>query len=50
MAEMKKINPGYNKVIIKAGTYPKQDKDVTVIGYRRTSSPRATCPRTRSTG
>ena len=33
MAEMKKMNPGYNKLIIKAGTYPKQDKDVPVIGY-----------------
>ncbi len=33
MGEMKKANPGYNKLIIKAGTYPKQDKDVPVIGY-----------------
>ena len=33
MNEMKKMNPGYNKLIIKAGTYPKQDKDVPVIGY-----------------
>jgi hypothetical protein len=33
MAELKKLNPGYNKLIIKAGTYPKQDKDVPVIGY-----------------
>ena len=33
MAAMKKFNPGYNKLIIKAGTYPKQDKDVPVIGY-----------------
>ena len=33
MAEMKKMNPGYNKLTIKAGTYPKQDKDVEVIGY-----------------
>ena len=33
MAEMKKMNPGYNKLVIKAGTYPKQDKDVPVIGY-----------------
>jgi uncharacterized protein len=30
---LKKQNPGYNKLIIKAGTYPKQDKDVPVIGY-----------------
>jgi hypothetical protein len=33
MAEFKKMNPGYNKLAIKAGTYPKQDKDVAVIGY-----------------
>jgi TRAP transporter TAXI family solute receptor len=33
MNEMKKSNAGYNKLIIKAGTYPKQDKDVPVIGY-----------------
>ncbi len=33
MSQFKKINPGYNKLIIKAGTYPKQDKDVPVIGY-----------------
>jgi hypothetical protein len=30
---MKKINPGYSKLTIKAGTYPKQTKDVDVIGY-----------------
>ena len=33
MAALKKENPGYNKLVIKAGTYPKQDKDVPVIGY-----------------
>jgi uncharacterized protein len=33
LAEMKKINPGYSKLTIKAGTYPKQGKDVDVIGY-----------------
>jgi len=33
MGQLKKMNPGYNKLIIKAGTYPKQDKDVPVIGY-----------------
>ncbi len=26
-------NPGYNRLIIKAGTYPKQTTDVPVIGY-----------------
>jgi TRAP transporter TAXI family solute receptor len=31
--DMRKINPGYTLVTIKAGTYPKQDKDVKVIGY-----------------
>jgi TRAP transporter TAXI family solute receptor len=33
MGALKKENPGYNRLIIKAGTYPKQDKDVPVIGY-----------------
>ena len=33
MSAMKKANPGYNKLVIKAGTYPKQDQDVPVIGY-----------------
>lgn len=33
MSQFKKINPGYNKLIIRAGTYPKQDRDVPVIGY-----------------
>ena len=30
---MKKINPGYTLVTVPANTYPKQDKDVKVIGY-----------------
>jgi TRAP transporter TAXI family solute receptor len=33
MSELKKANAGYNKLMIKAGTYPKQDKDVPAIGY-----------------
>jgi uncharacterized protein len=33
MAALKKQNPGYNRLVIKAGTYPKQEKDVPVIGY-----------------
>jgi TRAP transporter TAXI family solute receptor len=33
MNALKKANPGYNKLVIKAGTYPKQDKDVAAIGY-----------------
>jgi hypothetical protein len=31
--DMRKINPGYTLVTIKAGSYPKQDKDVRVVGY-----------------
>jgi hypothetical protein len=30
---MKKINPAYTLVTIPKGTYPKQDRDVKVIGY-----------------
>ena len=33
MGELRRQNPGYHRLIIKAGTYPKQDKDVPVIGY-----------------
>jgi TRAP transporter TAXI family solute receptor len=33
MLALQKENPGYQKLTIKAGTYPKQDKDVPVIGY-----------------
>lgn len=33
LAELRKQNAGYIKLVIKAGTYPKQDKDVPVIGY-----------------
>jgi TRAP transporter TAXI family solute receptor len=33
MDTLHKQNPGYHKLIIKAGTYPKQDKDVAAIGY-----------------
>jgi len=33
MNTLKKANPGYNRLVIKAGTYPKQTKDVPVIGY-----------------
>ena len=33
MSELRKSNPGYQKLIIKAGTYPKQDRDVPQIGY-----------------
>jgi TRAP transporter TAXI family solute receptor len=31
--EMRKINPAYKLVTVPKGTYPKQDKDVQVIGY-----------------
>jgi len=33
MGALKKMNPGYNRLTLKAGTYPKQDQDVPVIGY-----------------
>lgn len=33
VAAMKKINAGYTKGVIPAGTYPKQDADVPVIAY-----------------
>jgi len=33
MSALAKANPGYSKLTIKAGTYPKQAQDVAVIGY-----------------
>jgi len=30
---MRKLNPGYTKLVIPAGTYPKQAQDVQTIGY-----------------
>lgn len=33
LAAMKKLNPGYTLVTVKAGTYPQQNADVKVIGY-----------------
>lgn len=30
---MRKLNPGYTLVTVPKGTYPKQDKDIEVIGY-----------------
>jgi TRAP transporter TAXI family solute receptor len=30
---MRKLNPGYTKLTIPAGSYPKQDKDVQAVGY-----------------
>ena len=30
---MRKLNPGYTLVNVPSGTYPKQDKDIKVIGY-----------------
>jgi hypothetical protein len=33
LAAMQKINPGYKRIMIKAGTYPKQDADVPTVGY-----------------
>ena len=31
--KMRKLNPGYQLITIPAGTYPKQDKEVKVIGF-----------------
>jgi uncharacterized protein len=33
LERMRKLNPGYTLVTIPKGTYPKQDRDVKVIGY-----------------
>ena len=33
MSELHRMNPGYVKLTIKAGTYPKQEHDVAAIGY-----------------
>ena len=33
MGELHRMNPGYVKLVIKAGTYPKQDRDVAAIAY-----------------
>lgn len=33
MGELRKENPGYQELTIKAGTYPNQKNDVKVIGY-----------------
>jgi TRAP transporter TAXI family solute receptor len=32
-AEIRKLNPGYTKLVIPAGSYPKQTADVQTIGY-----------------
>jgi uncharacterized protein len=33
MSDLRKMNPGYVRMTIKAGTYPKQDRDVAAIAY-----------------
>ncbi len=33
LARMKEINPGYQRVVVPAGSYPGQDEDVGTIGY-----------------
>lgn len=33
LKKMQAINPGYKRIMIKAGSYPKQDKDVGTVGY-----------------
>lgn len=32
-AEMRKLNPGYTKLVIPANSYPKQTSDVAAVGY-----------------
>jgi len=33
MNELRRKNPGYQRLVVKAGTYPKQTSDVPMIGY-----------------
>jgi len=33
MNDLRKMNPGYHRLVVKAGTYPKQDRDVPMIAY-----------------
>lgn len=33
LARMQAMNPGYERIVIPAGTYPKQERDVATIGY-----------------
>jgi uncharacterized protein len=33
LGKMKDINPGYQRILVPAGSYPGQDEDVGVIGY-----------------
>ncbi|EDP63371.1 hypothetical protein BAL199_20350 [alpha proteobacterium BAL199] len=33
LAKMKAINPGYQRIVVPAGSYPGQDADVPTIGY-----------------
>lgn len=33
LARMRTLNPGYERTVIPAGTYPGQERDVTTIGY-----------------
>ena len=33
LANMQKINPGYKRIVVKAGTYPKQTADVPTVDY-----------------
>jgi TRAP transporter TAXI family solute receptor len=33
LQEMRKLNPGYTKLVIPAGSYPKQAQDVQTVGY-----------------
>jgi len=33
LKKMQEINPGYKRIVIKAGSYPKQEEDVGTVGY-----------------
>ena len=33
LARMQELNPGYQRIFVKAGSYPGQDEDVPTIGY-----------------
>ncbi|MCB2012976.1 MAG: TAXI family TRAP transporter solute-binding subunit [Geminicoccaceae bacterium] len=33
LAAMQKLNPGYQRIMVKAGSYPGQEEDVPTIGY-----------------
>jgi len=34
LAKMKKVMPAYSRIVVPAGTYPKQEKDLNLIGFK----------------